>query len=64
MFSDLVSNIRREVRKLTKQPCDCFFPCRSEMYNPEVAIRYGLMLEAYCRGSVEHVESLKKQVRL
>ena len=32
------------------------------MDNPEVSLRFGLLLEAYCRGSITHMEFLQKQV--
>lgn len=37
--------------------------CRSEMHVPAVALRFGLILEAYCRGSTHHMKVLMKQVR-
>ena len=33
------------------------------MDNPEVSVRFGLMLEAYCRGAPSHMKSLQGQVR-
>eukprot|EP00794_Sanderia_malayensis_P015189 gene15189-16756_t len=38
-----------------------FWHLRSEMHNSQVAVRFGLMLEAYFRGSSAHIESLTKQ---
>lgn len=35
---------------------------RSEMQFPSVSVRFGLILEAYCRGSQEHMSTLAKQV--
>ena len=32
------------------------------MENPEVSVRFGLMLEAYCRGAPTHMKSLQRQV--
>ena len=32
------------------------------MENPEVSVRFGLMLEAYCRGAPSHMRSLQRQV--
>ncbi len=32
------------------------------MHVPEVSVRFGLLLEAYCRGCVAHMASLSKQV--
>ena len=34
------------------------------MDNPEVSVRFGLMLEAYCRGAPSHVKSLQRQVSI
>jgi len=36
--------------------------CRSEMHIPSVSQRFGLILEAYCRGNMEHLAPLTKQV--
>lgn len=38
------------------------FPCRSEVHIPAVSVQFGLILEAYCRGSVAHMKVLAKQV--
>ncbi|KAG7268822.1 hypothetical protein CRUP_003706 [Coryphaenoides rupestris] len=35
---------------------------RSEIHMPAVSIQFALILEAYCRGSIPHIEVLKKQV--
>ena len=37
-------------------------PYRSEIHMPAVSIQFALILEAYCRGSIPHIEVLKKQV--
>lgn len=34
------------------------------MHVPSVALRFGLIMEAYCRGSTHHMKVLMKQVRL
>ncbi|XP_020914528.1 phosphatidylinositol 4,5-bisphosphate 3-kinase catalytic subunit beta isoform [Exaiptasia diaphana] len=39
-----------------------FWLLKAEMHNPEVSIRFGLMLEAYLRGAPEHMKKLQKQV--
>nr|ALY05366.1 phosphatidylinositol 3-kinase [Palaemon carinicauda] len=39
-----------------------FWHLRSEMHMPAVSIRFGLILEAYCRGSVEHMKILLRQL--
>ncbi|MBN3326200.1 PK3CD kinase, partial [Atractosteus spatula] len=38
-----------------------FWHLRSEMHVPSVSLRFGLILEAYCRGSFSHMKSLMKQ---
>lgn len=38
-------------------------PFSSEMHVPSVALRFGLIMEAYCRGSTHHMKVLMKQVR-
>uniref|UniRef100_A0A4W4HHG0 Phosphatidylinositol-4,5-bisphosphate 3-kinase n=1 Tax=Electrophorus electricus TaxID=8005 RepID=A0A4W4HHG0_ELEEL len=39
-----------------------FWHLRSEMHVASVSLRFGLILEAYCRGSIYHIKSLMKQV--
>jgi len=39
-----------------------FWHLRAEMDNPEVALRFGLLLEIYCRGSPNHMLELQKQM--
>lgn len=39
-----------------------FWHLRSEMQVPSVSVRFGLILEAYCRGSEEHMGILHKQL--
>ncbi|XP_056589276.1 phosphatidylinositol 4,5-bisphosphate 3-kinase catalytic subunit delta isoform [Triplophysa dalaica] len=38
-----------------------FWHLRSEMHVPSASLRFGLILEAYCRGSIYHIKSLLKQ---
>ncbi|XP_067951627.1 phosphatidylinositol 4,5-bisphosphate 3-kinase catalytic subunit delta isoform-like isoform X2 [Watersipora subatra] len=38
-----------------------FWMLKSEMHTASVSIRFGLILEAYCRGSVDHVAVLRTQ---
>ncbi|GCC34161.1 hypothetical protein chiPu_0012634 [Chiloscyllium punctatum] len=38
-----------------------FWHLRSEMHFPAVSLRFGLILEAYCRGTSYHMKSLLKQ---
>uniref|UniRef100_A0A8C6UV44 Phosphatidylinositol 4,5-bisphosphate 3-kinase catalytic subunit beta isoform n=1 Tax=Neogobius melanostomus TaxID=47308 RepID=A0A8C6UV44_9GOBI len=39
-----------------------FWHLRSELHMPAVSVQFSLILEAYCRGSIPHIEVLKKQV--
>ncbi|KAJ7990571.1 hypothetical protein DPEC_G00301770 [Dallia pectoralis] len=39
-----------------------FWYLRSEIHMPAVSVQFSLILEAYCRGSIPHIEVLKKQV--
>lgn len=39
-----------------------FWHLRAEMDNPQVSLRFGLLLEAYCRGATHHIKSMEKQV--
>uniref|UniRef100_A0A8B9KAI4 Phosphatidylinositol-4,5-bisphosphate 3-kinase, catalytic subunit delta n=1 Tax=Astyanax mexicanus TaxID=7994 RepID=A0A8B9KAI4_ASTMX len=38
-----------------------YWHLRSEMHISSVSLRFGLILEAYCRGSIYHIKSLMKQ---
>ncbi|XP_012889464.1 PREDICTED: phosphatidylinositol 4,5-bisphosphate 3-kinase catalytic subunit delta isoform isoform X3 [Dipodomys ordii] len=38
-----------------------FWHLRSEMHVPSVALRFGLIMEAYCRGCTHHMKVLMKQ---
>ncbi|KAG8580530.1 hypothetical protein GDO81_007321 [Engystomops pustulosus] len=40
-----------------------FWHLRAEIHIPSVSVQFGLLLEAYCRGSVAHMKVLSKQVR-
>ncbi|XP_006001345.1 phosphatidylinositol 4,5-bisphosphate 3-kinase catalytic subunit beta isoform [Latimeria chalumnae] len=39
-----------------------FWHLRSEMHIPAICVQFGLILEAYCRGSIAHMKVLSKQV--
>ncbi|KAI7800973.1 phosphatidylinositol 4,5-bisphosphate 3-kinase catalytic subunit beta isoform isoform X4 [Triplophysa rosa] len=39
-----------------------FWHLRSEMHISSVSVHFALILEAYCRGTIPHIEVLKKQV--
>ena len=36
--------------------------CRAEMHVSSVSVRFGLILEAYCRGNINHLKGLVKEV--
>ncbi|XP_067096273.1 phosphatidylinositol 4,5-bisphosphate 3-kinase catalytic subunit delta isoform isoform X2 [Osmerus mordax] len=38
-----------------------FWHLRSEMHVASVSLRFGLILEAYCRGNIYHIKTLMKQ---
>ena len=38
--------------------------CRAEMHLPAVSVRFGLLLEAYCRGCGFYMKELSDQVTL
>ncbi|XP_066146001.1 phosphatidylinositol 4,5-bisphosphate 3-kinase catalytic subunit delta isoform isoform X1 [Euwallacea fornicatus] len=40
-----------------------FWHLRSEMQMPAVSVKFGLILEAYCRGSQEHIPILQLQLK-
>ncbi|XP_035226902.1 phosphatidylinositol 4,5-bisphosphate 3-kinase catalytic subunit alpha isoform-like isoform X2 [Stegodyphus dumicola] len=39
-----------------------FWHLKSEMHDPAIATRFGLLLEAYCRGVGSHLKSIVRQV--
>nr|CAH0099295.1 unnamed protein product [Daphnia galeata] len=39
-----------------------FWHLRAEMHVPAVAVRFGLMLEAYCRGAPDHMKIFSRQL--
>ncbi|XP_057663838.1 phosphatidylinositol 4,5-bisphosphate 3-kinase catalytic subunit beta isoform [Diorhabda carinulata] len=59
---DLVNFLLR--RALSNQQIGhyLFWHLRSEMSVPAVSVRFGLILEAYCRGTQEHIVILQKQL--
>uniref|UniRef100_T1ISF0 phosphatidylinositol 3-kinase n=1 Tax=Strigamia maritima TaxID=126957 RepID=T1ISF0_STRMM len=62
LYCDLVEFLLR--RALHNQTIGhyLFWHLRSEMHVPSVSVRFGLILEAYCRGSIEHMKSLQRQM--
>ncbi|PSN34153.1 hypothetical protein C0J52_10044 [Blattella germanica] len=62
LFCDLVEFLLRRALNNQKIGHYLFWHLRSEMQVASVSIRFGLILEAYCRGSQEHMKVLVKQI--
>ena len=62
LFCDLAQFLLERALKNRRIGHFLFWYLRSEMHAASVSIRFGLLLEAYCRGSVEHMKLLQKQV--
>ncbi|XP_046678812.1 phosphatidylinositol 4,5-bisphosphate 3-kinase catalytic subunit delta isoform [Homalodisca vitripennis] len=64
LYCDLVEFLLK--RALTNQKIGhfLFWHLRSEMHVASVSVRFGLILEAYCRGSQEHMRALEQQMSL
>lgn len=62
LYSDLMEFLLRRALQNQRIGHYLFWHLRSEMHVPAVSVRFGLMLEAYCRGSVEHMKSLQRQL--
>lgn len=39
-----------------------FWHLKAEMNNPSISLRFGILLEAYCRGIGGHLKDLNRQV--
>ncbi|XP_018318828.1 phosphatidylinositol 4,5-bisphosphate 3-kinase catalytic subunit delta isoform [Agrilus planipennis] len=59
---DLVNFLLKRALNNQKIGHYLFWLLRSEMQMPSVSVRFGLILEAYCRGSQEHLTALGKQL--
>lgn len=59
---DLVEFLLRRALDNRKIGHYLFWHLRSEMSFPYVSVRFGLILEAYCRGSLEHIDPLLRQL--
>ncbi|CAH3118738.1 unnamed protein product [Porites lobata] len=60
---DLAEFLLRRALKNQHFGHELFWLLRAEMENPEVSVRFGLMLEAYCRGAPTHMKSLQRQAQ-
>ncbi|XP_014479292.1 PREDICTED: phosphatidylinositol 4,5-bisphosphate 3-kinase catalytic subunit delta isoform [Dinoponera quadriceps] len=60
---DLTEFLLRRALKNQRIGHFLFWHLRSEMQVGAVSVRFGLILEAYCRGSQQHMRSLFKQMK-
>lgn len=59
---DLVKFILQRALNNQKIGHYLFWLLKSELNVPSVTVRFGLLLEAYCRGSQDHISVLQKQL--
>ncbi|KRT83788.1 hypothetical protein AMK59_4719, partial [Oryctes borbonicus] len=59
---DLVKFLLKRALQNRKIGHYLFWHLRSEMQVPSVSVRFGLILEAYCRGSWSHISDLSQQL--
>ncbi|KAB7495628.1 Phosphatidylinositol 4,5-bisphosphate 3-kinase catalytic subunit beta isoform [Armadillidium nasatum] len=64
LYCDLVQFLLQRALRNRRIGHFLFWHLRSEMHVASVSIRFGLILEAYCRGSIEHMKLLQKQVEV
>ncbi|XP_066998274.1 phosphatidylinositol 4,5-bisphosphate 3-kinase catalytic subunit delta isoform [Anabrus simplex] len=62
LYCDLVDFLLRRALNNQKIGHYLFWHLRSEMQVASVSVRFGLILEAYCRGSQEHMKVLARQM--
>ncbi|KAJ6220646.1 hypothetical protein RDWZM_006458 [Blomia tropicalis] len=62
IYNDLVRFLLERALENQRIGHTLFWLLRSEMHDPTVSISYGLILEAYCRGAVDHIHILQRQV--
>lgn len=55
IYNDLVRFLLERALENQRIGHTLFWLLRSEMHDPTVSISYGLILEAYCRGAVDHI---------
>ncbi|XP_046389933.1 phosphatidylinositol 4,5-bisphosphate 3-kinase catalytic subunit delta isoform [Ischnura elegans] len=64
LHCDLVEYLLRRALNNSKIGHYLFWHLRSEMQVPSVSVRFGLILEAYLRGSKQHLKKLTKESAL
>ena len=62
MSSDLVDFLITRAIRNRRIGHFLFWHLRSEMHVPAVSVRFGLILEAYCRGAEDHMKELSRQI--
>ncbi|XP_023229587.1 phosphatidylinositol 4,5-bisphosphate 3-kinase catalytic subunit delta isoform-like isoform X2 [Centruroides sculpturatus] len=62
LHCDLVEFLLKRALKNQDVGHRLFWLLRSEMHVPSVCVRFGLILEAYCHGAVDHMKSLTRQM--
>jgi len=61
---DLAKFLLRRALKSQRVGHFFFWYLKSEIHMPEAAVRFGLLLEAYCRGCGSHMPDLQAQVEV
>ena len=55
IYNDLVQFLLERALENQRIGHHLFWLLRSEMHDPKVSVMFGLILEAYCRGAVDHI---------
>ena len=55
IYNDLVQFLLERAFESQRIGHHLFWLLRSEMHNPAVSVTFGLILEAYCRGAIDHI---------
>ncbi|CAG2112887.1 unnamed protein product, partial [Medioppia subpectinata] len=61
MYCDLVHFLLERAYNNQRIGHSLFWLLRSEMHVPAVSVTFGLILEAYCRGAMDHMQILVRQ---
>ena len=55
IYNELVQFLLERAFENQRIGHNLFWLLRSEMHDPSVSVTFGLILEAYCRGAVDHI---------
>lgn len=55
IYNDLVQFLLERAFENQRIGHQLFWLLRAEMHDPAVSVHFGLILEAYCRGAVDHI---------